>query len=787
MRIDKYLVCGVIGALALQACNDDYVDQFDINVSLADATNSTLELTSSDYSSIASNETNKALALSMDPEKETYSTALAEVGSKGYFNVYISAADFLPAYLAAKYYDSEIGSKVTVKYKKYLAPSAYLADFAYFTSYTLTSKDYGTGYAALTPATVKNLPEILKSGISDAESGQKVLVNYNYTDVTTEPVNPTYEKVTEFDGAGNYIIAAQNADGKYVTFGKLKAESYSYGYSVGTELEAEDDVISNASDYVVTVAESDKGYTLLNTWGQYLYMSGTYNSFNVSTSLPSSGADWTIVANGDGTFTIKNVSNGKAVKYTSSYGNYGAYAATTYASESLLADAWPDGYAVQNVSLADGLTSVWSTSAKYGPKATAYVGGTNYASESWVVTSAIDLSSASKPCLSFDWVSRYFTNSADEALTVLVSTDYAGDVTTANWTAIEIPNLPDGKSWTYINSGDLDLSAYKGQKIYIGFKYTSDTKAATVEFKNLTVSESMSGYSDCYLFKETISSNKSLSLGYNTTALYAYDGSAWAAYTNSDVNVDVMQPATYESIGSDSVASSYIPTYLAVNHPYALADDVVAVVYNNGSPVIEEYTFDGSVWESVKDYAYDETTFTKDADGFNASLSSYIEASLTGGDDGGFTTQNVALSGSLTYVWSSSSMYGWKASAYLSSTNYEAEAWLVTPSVNFKKAVAPYMTFDEAHKYLNNDAIDAHFQIKVTTAYSGDVTTTEWTDVTANVTNWSDGSSWDYTNIGEIDLSDFVGNPAVVFAFRYVSTTAAAPTFEIKNFYVREK
>lgn len=778
-------------ALTLQACNDDYVDQFDINVSLADATTSTLEMASTDYTAVASNADNKALALSLDPENSTYANALAEVGTNGYFNDLIAASDYLPAYLNTKYVDSEVGSKVTVKYKTYKAPSAYLSDFSNFTTYTLASNDYGAGNTSLNPKTVSTLPDILKSAITDAAEGQKVLVNYSYSDYipsSGDASTPTYTKVTEFDGAGNYIIAAL-VDEKYVTFGRLVDESKTYGYSAGESFEATDDVISDASaaDYAVTLGESANGYTILNTQGQYLYMKGTFNNFNVSTDVPTSGGEWTVTAKGDGAFNVTNTLSGKSLRYVTPNNNFGA---PSYVDHSLLSASWPEGYSVQNVSLAEGLTSVWSISESYGPKATAYASKTNYAAESWVVTSAIDLSSAYKPVVSFDWVARYFSTDATEAFSVLVSTDYAGDVTTANWTVLTIPNLPDGSSWSYINSGDIDLSAFKGKKIYLGFKYTSDTKAATVEFKNLKVNEVITSdytYYDCYLFKETGSSNKSLSLDYNTTALYAFDGSAWAEYSNADVNLDVMQPATYESIGSASVASSYLPTYLAVNHPYALADDVVAVAYNNGTPVIEEYTFDGAAWATTPNYAVEELTFTKDADGFNANMSSYIEAPLTGGDNGGFTAQNVALSGSISYVWSITSSYGWKASAYASSTNNESEAWLVTPAVNFKKAVAPYMTFDEAHKFLNGDELSAHFSIMVSATYTGDVTTTEWTDITSRASSWSDGQSWDFTNVGEIDLSDFIGNKSVVFAFKYVSTTTAAPTFEVKGFYVKEK
>ena len=38
-----------------------------------------------------------------------------------------------------------------------------------------------------------------------------------------------------------------------------------------------------------------------------------------------------------------------------------------------------------------------------------------------------------------------------------------------------IPNYPDGNSWTFISSGNIDLAKYKGKTVYFAFKYTSST------------------------------------------------------------------------------------------------------------------------------------------------------------------------------------------------------------------------------------------------------------------------------------------------------------------------
>ena len=59
-----------------------------------------------------------------------------------------------------------------------------------------------------------------------------------------------------------------------------------------------------------------------------------------------------------------------------------------------------------------------------------------------------------------------------------------------NWTALSVPNWPDGSSWDYVSSGAISLSAYNGKTIYVAFKYTSTSSAAaTWEIKNFLIAK----------------------------------------------------------------------------------------------------------------------------------------------------------------------------------------------------------------------------------------------------------------------------------------------------------
>ena len=145
-------------------------------------------------------------------------------------------------------------------------------------------------------------------------------------------------------------------------------------------------------------------------------------------------------------------------------------------------------FTIQDVFLSPELTFVWNHDANYScMKASAYVSGQNYESESWLVSPAIDLSGVSAATLKFDQAVNY--GSPQGALSVLVSVNYDGDVAAATWTEISLSQWPAGSNWTFISS-TADLNAYIGQIVNIAFKYTSTGSAsATWEVKNFVVEE----------------------------------------------------------------------------------------------------------------------------------------------------------------------------------------------------------------------------------------------------------------------------------------------------------
>ena len=70
----------------------------------------------------------------------------------------------------------------------------------------------------------------------------------------------------------------------------------------------------------------------------------------------------------------------------------------------------------------------------------------------------------------------------------------------------------------------------------------------------------------------------------------------------------------------------------------------------------------------------------------------------------------------------------------------------------------------------------------ITSNYTGDVATTEWSEINYGAVN---NNSWTFHNTGNIALpASMMGKNAVVFAFKYMSSTANSSTWEIKNVVV---
>lgn len=151
------------------------------------------------------------------------------------------------------------------------------------------------------------------------------------------------------------------------------------------------------------------------------------------------------------------------------------------ASDSSLDPEWT----IENVSLATGLNYVWSWkdyNGQYYLNASAYAQNKANAALAYCYSPVISLDGFATAAFSFEHAAKFQTT-IKELCKAVVRAEGATE-----WTDLEIPTWPGTTSWAFVNSGEIDLSAYVGKKVQIGFKYeSSDAGADTWEIKNVKV------------------------------------------------------------------------------------------------------------------------------------------------------------------------------------------------------------------------------------------------------------------------------------------------------------
>ena len=173
------------------------------------------------------------------------------------------------------------------------------------------SKSYGS-LSVLSTAEVKAVAYV-------EVEGEKLYSNIVTEKYYISAVKP-YEKATEFV-AGSYLIHSQGFAATALS------ETGNFGYLPQFAVTANGNFIETNAFYAFTFTEVEGGYTIQDTFGRYVYMTGTYNSFNVAAEMPEAGAVWTVaIDETTGEATITNVAMNKYIQYSSQYKSYGSYA-----------------------------------------------------------------------------------------------------------------------------------------------------------------------------------------------------------------------------------------------------------------------------------------------------------------------------------------------------------------------------------------------------------------------------------------------------------------------------
>lgn len=121
-------------------------------------------------------------------------------------------------------------------------------------------------------------------------------------------------------------------------------------------------------------------------------------------------------------------------------------------------------------------------------------GGSAFENDDWLISPPLNLQNFRNEMLTFLTALNY----TGPALQVRISTDYAGSGSPyqAEWEILEATLSPGNFEWTY--SGQVDISGFDGEQVYIAFQYTSTSQeAATWEVDDIMViGEENVGYQD---------------------------------------------------------------------------------------------------------------------------------------------------------------------------------------------------------------------------------------------------------------------------------------------------
>ncbi|TQD38490.1 DUF5689 domain-containing protein [Haloflavibacter putidus] len=135
---------------------------------------------------------------------------------------------------------------------------------------------------------------------------------------------------------------------------------------------------------------------------------------------------------------------------------------------------------------ANGGSRVWQTREFSGNSyaQTSAFGSGEDPYEAWLITPAVSLADLSEATFNFTSNDGYYNG---DALTVLVSSDFNGDVDAATWTDVTaqatIASGDENGYGSFIPSGDIDISSFVGQDVYIAFKYLGSANGVSTTYQ----------------------------------------------------------------------------------------------------------------------------------------------------------------------------------------------------------------------------------------------------------------------------------------------------------------
>ncbi len=418
-------------------------------------------------------------------------------------------------------------------------------------------------------------------------------------------------------------------------------------------------------------------------------------------------------------------------------------------------------------------------------KATAYVDNQNYRAQSWLIASPIDLTNETEAYISFNYIIRYAeTGKVAANHQLLISNDYVGDPTKANWINMDYGAV-EGTDWTTFYNANVAIpKEFIGKSnITIALKYTAADKAGTWEVKNFKVTNKTVGEEDGDVM--TVAQ-----------ALAAYTGTAKSAVVKGYIVGYIPDKSISEAVFASSATSQTniiiadspnetdINKCLPIQLPPGEIRNKVNLQSNPGN-YKKAVTLTGSLEAYFGKAGLKTVTkalFEGEEDNDKEEPTGKVYINETFANDlGSFTAAQMVNE----YAWKhevyNNKGYA-KVSGFANNASQDAESWLISPAMDFSNETAATISFEYVINKGDANLAAVNHKLMITSSYSGDFYQTNWEEIPFGATN--DGT-WTFRKSGDIAIpEEFMGKEAVVIAFKYTSTTSASSTWEVMNVVV---
>lgn len=643
MKLNSKFFYVALASMAMAGCGDDWnEDKLDGFTKPSVTQVETLEytLTDADYKTIATNSTNKSMA-----EAAGVAAELSKLTSNKYFSGEIIASKYLPAFLAANYYNFDNGSSIKVTSNVLVGEPEYLAPFNSAKVVAIDEEGYDAVWGDkvkayfLTPKTESEIAKtLLPTALPEAASGDMALVEYAYSDVepsigggSSEVAEPTWTEVQP-------ILRAAGGSWDYINVGGVDLSAYK-GQTIRIGFR-----YNSAADNAPTWEIKNLKVLSVPYLDVFLFAKqadGSFAKVNKSSGFTGAG-EYVIVSLGmDGKYypfgTLKEgATNGYMYPEALTIEN-GTIAADVAAKWVITVAASAGGYTLQNASgqyLYKELIDAEAGTSKDNFMVAETVGESGYewtienqGSDLFVISNVLAKKSVKLNYYNGSYSYGCYADSKVEGNTYLASSLTGGE--TGDFTTYdkEIDGL------TYVWSNDTKYgwkaSAYvsgAGHAVESFIVSPAITIADNAKLPYLLFDEAInkggSNPQSCltvcvstdYVEPATTAASTRSVKG-NKSALYQFDGTSWSAAKVAEGTLAVMQPADYSSLGASYVSNpaNVLPTYVANNYPYAVKDDVVVVAYRSSSSALsaKELVYDGTAWTITSDVSTQVDQFVK--------------------------------------------------------------------------------------------------------------------------------------------------------------------------------